>query len=152
MRIGGSLDNNTLTVLTKPSQTCLRMLHAGCSGLGLRCTTLPILSFAGSGVFNQIIHLFLLSTFRRARHWGCPPKRQPLPPPSRRGATPPARTSRPPETKDSVTADFRGGFFQVAGRASRSLESRHFGQSRRLAAGVNNHSSLDTSSSLKVHF
>jgi len=89
-------------VLTKPSQTCPRMLHAGCSGLGLRCTTLPFLSFAGSGVFNQIIHLFLLSTFRRARHWGCPPKRQPLPPPSRRWATPPARANRPPETKDSA--------------------------------------------------
>ena len=29
-------------------QTCLRKLHAGCSGLGFRCTTLPFLSFAGS--------------------------------------------------------------------------------------------------------
>ena len=59
---GGVETTIPLTVLTKPSQTCLRMLHAGCSGLGLRCTTLPFLSFAGSGVFNQIIHFFLLST------------------------------------------------------------------------------------------
>ena len=44
-----------------------RNSHAGCSGLGLRCTTLPILSFAGSGVFNQIIHLFLLSTSAKNR-------------------------------------------------------------------------------------
>jgi hypothetical protein len=58
-----------------------------------------------------------------------------------------------PRLRDrQAVSDFRGGLFQVAGRASRSLESRHFGQSRRFAAGVNNHSSLDTSSSLKVHF
>jgi hypothetical protein len=44
---GGVETTIPLTVLTKLSQTCLRMLHAGCSGLGLRCTTLPILSFAG---------------------------------------------------------------------------------------------------------
>jgi hypothetical protein len=45
----------------------MRKHQAGCSGLGLRCTALPILSFAGSGVFNQIVHLFLLSTSARNR-------------------------------------------------------------------------------------
>src|SRR5262249_52604071 len=46
--------------------------------LGLRCTTLPILSFAGSGVFNQVIHLFLVSTSAKNCQWREPQLSQTL--------------------------------------------------------------------------
>jgi hypothetical protein len=151
MRIGWSLDNNTSTVLTKLSD-----LSAHASRRLLR------LGFE----VHYLAHLVVcrigriqpdhppLSTFniQAGSALGMPAEAPTIATALKAMATPPARTSRPPETKDSVTADFRGGLFQVAGRASRSLERRHFGQSRRLAAGVNNHSSLDTSSSLNVHF
>src|SRR5215831_12130048 len=42
------------------------------------CTTLPVLSFAGSGVVNQVIHLFLASTSAKNCQWREPQLSQTL--------------------------------------------------------------------------